>query len=128
MPSAGVVPVAPYYNRWFGYGGEPVPGESLELPSTCRSLADVANHACEPRPQGLLSIEPPTPEHPMKSFEAVQRYFDRAADQMDSSENMRQLLLTAKREVRCRSPSRWTTARSPRSSATACSTTTPAGR
>ena len=35
----------------------------------------------------------------MKSFEAVQRYFHQAADQLALSENMRTLLLTAKREV-----------------------------
>ena len=35
----------------------------------------------------------------MKSFEAVQHYFNRAADQLDLTQNMRKLLLTAKREV-----------------------------
>jgi len=36
----------------------------------------------------------------MKSFEAVEHYFNRAADQLELTENMRTLLLTAKREVR----------------------------
>ncbi|NOZ39583.1 MAG: glutamate dehydrogenase [Planctomycetes bacterium] len=35
----------------------------------------------------------------MKSFEAVQLYFNRAADQLELTDNMRTLLLTAKREV-----------------------------
>jgi glutamate dehydrogenase (NAD(P)+) len=35
----------------------------------------------------------------MKSFEAVKHYFDLAADQLELTENMRTLLLTAKREV-----------------------------
>ena len=35
----------------------------------------------------------------MRAIDATRLYFDRAADQMDLSENMRQLLLTAKREV-----------------------------
>ncbi|MEQ8785703.1 MAG: Glu/Leu/Phe/Val dehydrogenase dimerization domain-containing protein [Pirellulaceae bacterium] len=35
----------------------------------------------------------------MKSFEATQLYFERAADQFDLSASMRKLLLTAKREV-----------------------------
>ncbi|MGI9429172.1 MAG: Glu/Leu/Phe/Val family dehydrogenase [Bythopirellula sp.] len=35
----------------------------------------------------------------MKSFEAVKHYFNRAADQLELTENMRTLLLTAKREV-----------------------------
>ena len=35
----------------------------------------------------------------MKSFEAVQHYFNRAADQLELTDNMRTLLLTAKREV-----------------------------
>ena len=36
---------------------------------------------------------------PMKSFEAVQHYFNRAADKLELTENMRTLLLTSKREV-----------------------------
>ncbi len=35
----------------------------------------------------------------MKSFEAVELYFNRAADQLELTDNMRKLLLTAKREV-----------------------------
>ncbi len=35
----------------------------------------------------------------MKSFEAVKHYFNRAADKLELTENMRTLLLTAKREV-----------------------------
>lgn len=35
----------------------------------------------------------------MKAFEAVQLYFDRAADQLELPSNMRRLLLTPKREV-----------------------------
>ena len=35
----------------------------------------------------------------MRAIDASRLYFDRAADRMDLSENMRQLLLTAKREV-----------------------------
>ncbi len=35
----------------------------------------------------------------MKAFEAVQMYFDRAADELNLPPNMRKLLLTAKREV-----------------------------
>lgn len=35
----------------------------------------------------------------MKAFEAVQMYFDRAADELNLAPNMRKLLLTAKREV-----------------------------
>lgn len=35
----------------------------------------------------------------MKATEATQRYFDKAADHLDLSENMRRLLITAKREV-----------------------------
>ena len=35
----------------------------------------------------------------MKSFEAARLYFDRAADQMDLTENMRKLMLTPRREV-----------------------------
>lgn len=35
----------------------------------------------------------------MKAFEAVQHYFNRAADQLELTDNMRTLLLTAKREV-----------------------------
>ncbi len=35
----------------------------------------------------------------MKSFEAVKHYFNRAADQLELTDNMRTLLLTAKREV-----------------------------
>ena len=35
----------------------------------------------------------------MRAIDATRLYFDRAADQMDLSENMRQLLLTAKREI-----------------------------
>lgn len=35
----------------------------------------------------------------MKAFEAVQHYFDRAADQLSLTDNMRTLLMTAKREV-----------------------------
>ena len=35
----------------------------------------------------------------MKSFEAVKLYFNRAADQLELTENMRTLLLTPKREV-----------------------------
>ena len=35
----------------------------------------------------------------MRPIDATRLYFDRAADQMDLSENMRELLLTAKREV-----------------------------
>jgi len=40
-----------------------------------------------------------TREHLMKSSEAVQLYFDRAADLLSLTDNMRILLLTAKREV-----------------------------
>ena len=35
----------------------------------------------------------------MKAFDATRHYFDRAADQMDLTDNMRRLLLTPKREV-----------------------------
>ena len=37
--------------------------------------------------------------NPMRSSEASKIYFDRAADELDLSDNMRRLLLTAKREV-----------------------------
>ena len=40
----------------------------------------------------------------MRSSEASRIYFDRAADQLDLSDNMRRLLLTAKREVQVQSP------------------------
>ena len=36
---------------------------------------------------------------PMRAFDALQLYFDRAADQMDLTENMRRLLVIPKREV-----------------------------
>src|SRR5438128_5422173 len=35
----------------------------------------------------------------MKAFDSTQLYFNRAADQMDLSQNIRRLLLTPKREV-----------------------------
>ncbi|HVW38000.1 MAG TPA: Glu/Leu/Phe/Val dehydrogenase dimerization domain-containing protein, partial [Pirellulales bacterium] len=35
----------------------------------------------------------------MKAFDSTQLYFDRAADLMDLSENIRRLLLTPKREI-----------------------------
>jgi glutamate dehydrogenase (NAD(P)+) len=40
----------------------------------------------------------------MKSYEAAQLYFDRAATHLDLSENMRRLLLTPKREVQVQIP------------------------
>jgi glutamate dehydrogenase (NAD(P)+) len=40
----------------------------------------------------------------MRAIDATRLYFDRAADLMDLSENMRQLLLTAKREVSVQIP------------------------
>ena len=40
----------------------------------------------------------------MRSSEASRIYFDRAADQLDLSDNMRRLLLTAKREVQVQIP------------------------
>ena len=40
----------------------------------------------------------------MRSSEATRIYFDRAADQLDLSENMRRLLLTARREVQVQIP------------------------
>jgi glutamate dehydrogenase (NAD(P)+) len=40
----------------------------------------------------------------MRASEATQIYFDRAADQLDLSESMRRLLLTAKREVQVQIP------------------------
>jgi len=39
------------------------------------------------------------PQNIMKSFEAVKLYFNRAADELELTENMRTLLLTPKREV-----------------------------
>jgi len=41
---------------------------------------------------------------PMKAFEAVQKYFDKAADQLELSESMRKLLVTCKREVQVEVP------------------------
>ena len=35
----------------------------------------------------------------MKAFDSTQLYFNRAADQIDLTENMRRLLLVPKREV-----------------------------
>ena len=40
----------------------------------------------------------------MRSSDATRVYFDRAADQLDLSPNMRQLLLTARREVQVQIP------------------------
>jgi len=40
----------------------------------------------------------------MRASEAIQTYFDRAADQLDLSPSMRRLLLTAKREVQVQIP------------------------
>jgi len=40
----------------------------------------------------------------MRASEATRMYFDRAADQLDLSDNMRRLLLTAKREVQVQIP------------------------
>jgi glutamate dehydrogenase (NAD(P)+) len=40
----------------------------------------------------------------MKAFEAVQHYFDRAADQLSLTSNMRTLLMTPEREVQVRIP------------------------
>ena len=40
----------------------------------------------------------------MRSSEAISIYFNRAADQLDLSDNIRRLLLTAKREVQVRIP------------------------
>ncbi|NBW86957.1 MAG: glutamate dehydrogenase, partial [Planctomycetia bacterium] len=40
----------------------------------------------------------------MRASDATRMYFDRAADQLDLSDNMRQLLLTAKREVQVQIP------------------------
>ena len=40
----------------------------------------------------------------MRSSEANRIYFDRAADQLDLSENIRQLLLTPQREVQVQLP------------------------
>jgi glutamate dehydrogenase (NAD(P)+) len=39
------------------------------------------------------------PAAPKRAMDATQLYFDRAADRMDLSDNMRRMLLTAKREV-----------------------------
>ncbi len=38
-------------------------------------------------------------KHQMKAFEAVQHYFDRAADQLDLTDSVRKLLMVPKREV-----------------------------
>src|ERR1043166_8419677 len=40
----------------------------------------------------------------MRAFDATRLYFDRAADQMDLSDNMRRLLLTPHREVQVEIP------------------------
>jgi glutamate dehydrogenase (NAD(P)+) len=40
----------------------------------------------------------------MRATDATRMYFDRAADQLDLSDNMRRLLLTAKREVQVQIP------------------------
>ncbi len=40
----------------------------------------------------------------MKAFDATRFYFDRAADQMDLSDNMRRLLIVPKREVQVQIP------------------------
>ena len=40
----------------------------------------------------------------MKAFEATQAYFNRAADELGLDDNMRQLLMTAKREIRVEVP------------------------
>ena len=40
----------------------------------------------------------------MRSSEAIGIYFNRAADQLDLSDNIRRLLLTAKREVQVQIP------------------------
>ena len=62
------------------------------------------------------------------SADAPRIYFQRAADQLDLSEAMRRLLLTAKREVQVQIPVELDSGRWPPSLATASSTTTPAGR
>src|SRR5256885_4106337 len=41
---------------------------------------------------------------PMRAFDATRLYFNRAADQMDLTDNMRRLLLTAKREIQVQIP------------------------
>jgi glutamate dehydrogenase (NAD(P)+) len=70
------------------------------------TLASTLNLACPATPQSLLSTYAYVLGQPslyrmqnMKSFEAVKHYFNRAADQLELTENMRTLLLTAKREV-----------------------------
>ena len=45
---------------------------------------------------------PPAGNRFMKAFEAAETFFHRAADQLDISDNMRELALTSKREVRVR--------------------------
>src|SRR5215470_20417436 len=40
----------------------------------------------------------------MRAFDATQLYFDRAADHMDLTENMRRLLITPRREVQVEIP------------------------
>ena len=40
----------------------------------------------------------------MKAFDATRFYFDRAADQMDLSDNMRRLLIVPKREIQVQVP------------------------
>jgi glutamate dehydrogenase (NAD(P)+) len=59
----------------------------------------------------------------MRSSEANRIYFDRAADQLDLSENIRQLLLTPRREVQVQLP-----VELDRSLAIVCNTTMHAGQ
>ena len=56
--------------------------------------------AATPAPAASSATTSAPASHPrMRSFEAGKLYFDRAADRMDLSDNMRRLLLMPKREV-----------------------------
>ena len=64
----------------------------------------------------------------MRPFEATKKYFERAADQLELATSLRKYLVMPKREVQVQIPVEMDNGTLPRSSAIACSTTTPAGR
>ena len=58
----------------------------------------------EPKPITLTSTAGSVAAHNLKANEAVQHYFDRAADQLNMSESVRQMLKMPKREVTVQIP------------------------
>ena len=58
------------------------------------TFAKSTNHS-----ETLVNSAPTVKSHSMKANEAVQIYFDRAADQLQLAPSMRKLLKIAKREV-----------------------------